>query len=173
MQMTYLITLAGADRPGIMEKIAASIAGHSGNWLDSRLAHLGSHFAGVVRFSAPSEAALQISRELEALADVGLQITVHEDKEGRPVPTPEAPRATIQLLGLDRPGIVSRITSALAAHHVNIEEFTSSTESAPMSGEPLFRASASLSFPNNHSLETIRKELDAIAAELDLEMDLA
>ncbi len=49
MLSTLVITLFGADRPGLVEATAARVAAHGGNWLESRLLHLGGHFAGIVR----------------------------------------------------------------------------------------------------------------------------
>lgn len=173
MQKNYLVTFAGADRPGIMDAIAVAIATHGGNWLDSRLAHLGSYFAGVIRYATPESQALDIRRSLEALGDTGLRIDVHEEAESSAGRIAESHSAKIAILGMDRPGIVSRITSSLATHHINIEEFTSRTEAAPMSGEPLFRAAAEVTFPANLPLDQIRNELETIARELDIEIDVA
>lgn len=171
MQQIHLLTLAGPDRPGIMDKIASTIAGHSGNWLESRLVHLGTHFAGVVRYAVPEAQANAVRSALEDLSGGGLTVGVHEDPSTLAAPAPSAPVVRIQLVGLDRPGIVSRVTQTLARHHINVEEFSSATESAPMTGEQLFRAAASLSCPPDLPLDALRQELDGIAAELDLEID--
>ena len=52
--MTDLVlTLIGSDRPGLVEAVAEVIAGHGGNWLESRMAHLAGKFAGILRVEIP------------------------------------------------------------------------------------------------------------------------
>ena len=53
----------------------------------------------------------------------------------------------LELVGLDRPGIVREISMLLAQHEVNVEELSTDRSSAPMSGEMLFRARARVHVP--------------------------
>lgn len=80
---------------------------------------------------------------------------------------------TLQLVGHDRPGIVRDVARVLAAQQVNIEELESEVASAPMTGEPLFRARAHLRLPASVSPEAIVQMLEALAGELmvDLSVD--
>jgi len=80
--------------------------------------------------------------------------------------------ARLELVGQDRPGIVRQISGVLAAHGVNVEELTTGTESAPMSGGLLFRAAAEVSLPAGVRLETVRAELEQIAADLMVDVVL-
>ncbi len=170
MHKTCLLTLSGDDRPGIMDFLATTLLQHGGNWLESRLAHLGSQFAGVVRFEIDDENLDALRHDLQQqVSDLNVAIriesTAGEVSAGRP--------ADVTVLGLDQPGIVSALVSALAAQGINVEDFRSSTESAAMSGELLFRAVVSILIPENQSDTSIQQALDKIAAQLDLEVDLA
>jgi glycine cleavage system regulatory protein len=77
------------------------------------------------------------------------------------------------LLGNDRPGIVRDISRVLAQHGVNIEELETEVESASMSGELLFHARAALALPEGADLEALRADLEQLANELmvDLQID--
>ncbi len=171
MHKTCLLTLAGDDRPGIMDTLAATLLRHGGNWLESRLAHLGSQFAGVVRFEIDDSRLdalrhdLQHQDVMELAVSVKVEETTPADTFGR--------KLLVTILGLDQPGIVSALVSAFAERQINVEDFRSSTESAAMSGELLFRAEASILVPDDQSSESIREITETIAASLDLDVDLA
>lgn len=49
MSESLVITMVAADRPGLVESVAACVADHGGNWVESRMARLAGHFAGVAR----------------------------------------------------------------------------------------------------------------------------
>ena len=43
------------DLPGLVELVAGVIAAHGGNWLESRMSHLGGKFAGILRAELPPD----------------------------------------------------------------------------------------------------------------------
>jgi glycine cleavage system regulatory protein len=75
-------------------------------------------------------------------------------------------------VGNDRPGIVREIAQALARRGVNVDELATGCESAPMSGEVLFRATARLDVPEDVTLESLGEELEKIAADLMVDLTL-
>ena len=112
---------------------------------------------------------------LQKLQQNGLQIVVRQDKSASaPVKAPVSGRQTkLEIVGADRPGIVREITSALAQAGVNVEEFSSEIVSAPMSGEPLFKAVARLQLPANCDLTALKAGLEKIAADLLVDVSFA
>jgi len=164
-----VLTLIGPDRPGLVELVSRIVAGHGGNWLESRMSRLGGQFAGIIRVEVPAAAEAALAHELAALSAQGLSVVC------RPAGAePEQPRrfAAIELVGLDRPGIVRDISQALARAGANVEELISSCESAPMSGEPLFKAAITISLPEACNVDDIRRELEEIAANLLVDISL-
>jgi glycine cleavage system regulatory protein len=171
MQHTLVMTLMGADRPGLVEQVAALVAQHGGNWLESRMAHLGGQFAGILRVAVPAEQQAALQSALQQLGQAGLQVVFYAESAG------EAGAAAgrlmrLELVGQDRPGIVREISRVLAAHGVNVEELETGCESAPMSGEVLFRAQAQLSVPAACDLGALRAALEKIAADLIVDLQL-
>jgi glycine cleavage system regulatory protein len=79
---------------------------------------------------------------------------------------------SLDLVGQDRPGIVKEISHALAERGVNLEELETECESAPMSGEILFKAHATLRAPADVDLDTLQSDLEAIAQDLMVELSL-
>ena len=169
MNVSLVMTVIGADRPGLVGRLSAVVADHDGNWLESRMAHLGGQFAGILCVQVPAGQKQKILAALQALAVEGLSVQVHE---GTTAATPATRTlATIEVIGHDRPGIVRQIAQVLAENQVNVEELTTHCGSAPMSGETLFHATATVRLPAACALSQLRLALERIAA--DLMVDIA
>ncbi|MBU6426076.1 MAG: hypothetical protein KGQ69_07045, partial [Rhodospirillales bacterium] len=54
---SLVVSLAGADRPGLVNSLSVKIAAGGGSWLESRLAHLADTFAGIILVRVPDEKA--------------------------------------------------------------------------------------------------------------------
>lgn len=171
MQSTLVMTIIGPDRPGLVERLAALVADHGGNWLESRMAHLGGQFAGILRIQLPGEQQERLLRALGQIENQGLSLTAHPDAV--PAVPAERPRARLEIVGQDRPGIVRQIAAVLAGRGINVEELHTQCESAAMSGETLFRARADLAIPPGCDLPGLRRELEQIAGDLMVECNLA
>jgi glycine cleavage system regulatory protein len=164
MQRALVMTVIGQDRPGLVDAIAGLVAGHAGNWLESRMSRLGGHFAGILRVEVPEEQVPPLSAALSALQSQGLTVVVHPDQ---PPPAPSSPRLSLlAIVGQDRPGIVRQISHTLAGYGVNVEELHTQCASAAMSGETLFTARAKLSLPAQCNAAELRRRLEEIAGDL-------
>ena len=161
-----IFTLVGKDRPGIVDTVADCIARHGGSWEQSQLVRLHGQFAGVVHAEVPDERYDALRRALSDLP--GIQTVVADAAEQA------APRQTmvLDLVGADRPGIIQQVGRVLAKRGVNLENITTSTERAAMSGEPIFRAHAVLAVPEGQSEADLRDALEALANELMVELTL-
>jgi len=167
-----VLTVIGRDRPGLVERLATLVSDHGGNWLESRMSRLGGEFAGILRIAIPAEQEAALLSHLADLQSVGLTSLARRD-EAPAVPTAPAQLVTLELVGHDRPGIVRQITAALAARGANVEELVTECQSAPMTGETLFKATARLALPSEKDLGPLRAELEAIAADLLVDLTLA
>jgi glycine cleavage system regulatory protein len=168
---TYLVlTIIGDDKPGLVELLSETIARHSGNWLESNMAHLAGKFAGILRVSVDDLHADALVQDLQRLSSV-LRLVVEKVSMAEPPASQRTLRLT--LVGNDRPGIIKEISRALAAQHVNVEELTTQCSSAPMSGEPLFNAQALLKVPADLDLHDLQRQLERLADDLIVEINLA
>ena len=134
------------------------------------MSHLDRQFAGIlrVRVSAPNEGSLVTAlRELESQ---GLKMILHQETPATKIPGEEL--VELEVLGLDRPGIVSQISAALARRGVNVEELNTECAAAPWSGETMFRANAKLRLPSTCTVENLNSDLGAIAADLMVEIKI-
>ena len=164
MQTSLVMTIISPDRPGLVGQLSAVIADHGGNWLESRMAQLGGQFAGILRIQVSAAREPQLLAALHALEPQGLSIRVQRDTA--PVSSVPHPLGTVEVMGHDRPGIVRQISQVLAQQQVNVEELTTTCESAPMSGEKLFRATAHVQLPEAGGLARLQSALEQIASDL-------
>ncbi len=168
MRTSLLLTVVGADRTGLVESLARRIAELGGNWEEARLAHLGGQFAGIVLVTIDQARADELVAVLRGLGGSGLQVTAHPAAGKTAAAT--GTRVRIDVTGDDRPGIVREVSRVLAERGVNIEELESAVASAPMSGEALFRARATLLLPPAVALADLRGALEALASELMIDL---
>lgn len=167
MATSLVLTVIGADRPGLLEQLATVVAEGGGNWLDSRMAHLAGEFAGIVAIDVPEDRADPLLAALQALPGLTVQA-----KLSTPAAAPSSHALSIQLVGADRPGIVRDISRVLAELDINVEELTTATVSAPMTGEALFEASARVTLPADASADSLQARLEALANELMVDIHL-
>jgi glycine cleavage system regulatory protein len=160
------MTVIGKDRTGLIESLAKLVAEHGGNWIESRMCRLGGEFAGILRVFVPDDKRAALETALFALP--GLTIIVRSDEAAPPLGEPRL--ASLEVVGQDRPGIVREITGTLAAQGVNVEELITERTSAPMSGEPLFRARAKLLLPDRVSVSGLRESLESASKDMTVEI---
>lgn len=156
MQVPLVMTIIGKDRTGLVESVARAVAEHDGNWLESRMCRLGGDFAGILRVHVPASKRAALEKALSGLKD--LSVVVRADDAGGAGAAQVM--ATLEVFGADRPGIVREFTHALAAQGVNVEELSTECTSAPMSGEPFFKATAKLLIPSGVEHAVLRRALE-------------
>ena len=167
-----VLTLIGTDRPGLVEAVAQTVADRGGNWLESRMIHLAGSFAGILRVEVPPGQADALARALEALGATGLRVTATSAARAEAGAASDGRVMDLELIGLDRPGLVREISQLLARHDVNVEELTTDRTSAPMSGEMLFRANARVKVPAHIDAAHLRTSLERLASDLTVEIRL-
>jgi len=171
MDQHFVMTIIGSDRPGLVERVAETVTKHGGNWLESRMCRLGGEFAGILSVSVPTPATEAFETELRRLEADGLSLSIRRDQPSQE--TAERGFTVMEIIGHDRPGIVREISKALAEHGVNVEELQTACESAPMSGEMLFKANARLRVPAHVEMSVLRQQLERIAADLVIDVSLS
>jgi len=153
-----------------VQLIATRVADHGGNWLESRMCHLGGQFAGILRAEVPAARVDELVKALQTLESAGLNVTIHT--ESGAAPSAIGSVAALELVGQDRPGILRLVAGVLAAHGVNVEELASERVSAPMGGGTLFKARATVLVPPGTSLGALRGDLERIASDLMVDLNL-
>ncbi|MCS6710867.1 transcriptional regulator [Brachybacterium sp. EF45031] len=178
---TLVLTIIGTDREGLLSALSSAVHDHGGNWLQSELARLAGKFVGIAIVDVPDHEIAGFSQSLAGLrGEIGLRVetsildedvdATDSEADGRqPVGSP----LHLELVGLDRPGMVREVTSALAAQGATVDGFRSWTSHAPEGGGQLFHAVADVRLREGTDDAVVREALERIADELmvDLELD--
>jgi len=167
---SIVLTVVADDQPGIVEDLSDALATHGGNWTESSMMTLAGKFAGILLAEVPEERADSFLRVLDSLDVGGMQIVAQRsDTPARPA---DGKEYAIELVGQDHPGIVHDITEVLAGLGINVLELETTVQSASMSGESLFIAHARILVPADVSPERLRGEMEQLANELMVDIEL-
>ena len=169
MRQNLILTFIGEDKPGLVESISAVIKNHDGNWLESRLSQLAGQFAGIIQIGVDTDQADALINSLQGLKDQGLNIVLKEGAETRDT---SIVTHKLTLLGLDRPGIVKDVSSALSDQRINVLELNTNIVKAAMTGEPMFEAEAIVEYAASTDLMVLAEQLESISAELGIDIEL-
>jgi glycine cleavage system regulatory protein len=164
---SLVFTAIGPDRPGIVDELSSAVAANGGNWLESRMARFCGQFAGIVRIEYEEAKAELLLSALKAIKRLNVVTTEPEDQCPLPSET-----VTLELIGVDHPGILSEISRALAEHSVNVEKLHTERISAPMGGGSLFRADATIGLSEGVKLDALKGNLEQIAADLMVDLKI-
>ena len=176
MRRWYALSAIGDDRPGIVADLAALIYDCDCNLEDSSMTLLGTEFAVLLLLSGESP---DLERRLSAgcrRLEWEKRLTVFfRPLEG--APPPPRPPGTVAMecvvTGVDKAGIVARVSRVLADHHVNITALNTQTRPEPESGTPLFTMRIAMTVPANVDRYALREQLDRAAGELCVDVALA
>lgn len=169
--MKWVLTAVTKDRPGIVEDIAQIITKHQGNWVKSSMSRLGGQFAGIIQITVAKDKAQDLASELQTLTAKDIQITLqHDESEGDT--NLQGQMATLELTGIDHPGIVRDITHLLANEQVTIEKLETKIFTASMAGEPMFSATAQIRLPEELSIASLSKSIETIAHDIMVDINL-
>ena len=170
MAASLVVTVIGADRPGLVSMLSDRAKGFGANWAGSRMASLAGQFAGMVHFEVPAENAEALATALRGLESSGLRIVIA--KSDAPKGPSGRRMVKLELVGHDRPGIVRDLSTSLAERGVSIQELHTEIVSAAMSAEHLFKVKALLLVPETLPNEALQSGLEALANEMMVDIAL-
>jgi glycine cleavage system transcriptional repressor len=171
MQNHLVITLAGPDRIGIVDRVTEIVLRHQGNIEESRMARLGGEFAMIMLISVPAESTPKLKEDLSDFEKDGFQIltrkTVADSEKFRGwLPY------CVRVQGADHEGIINSMTHDFAARGINIESLTTGSFQAPMSGTCIFSMEAIVYLPPDFPVHEWKKEFMAIAESVNVDAEV-
>lgn len=170
MKQSIVVSVLGDDTPGLVESLSNLVVEHNGCWVESKMASLAGKFAGILRVDLPKDQVLAFTQALES-ADIGLNVIFEESTSTENKTHLQSFK--IELVGQDQPGIIHKLSSALAQFNGNVEDLESEVFEASMSGEQMFKADLLLTLPDNIDQDAVSDALEAIANELIVDINLA
>ncbi len=83
MTTSLVFAVIGPGRPGLVERLAATVADHDGNWLESRMTVLAGQFSGAVLATVPEAKADALRRALMTLEAEELRVSWSRPRQAR------------------------------------------------------------------------------------------
>lgn len=123
MSKWYMLTLVGADRPGIVAKVSKALYEGGCNLGEASMARLGGNFA--IMLMVQFEGTAHALRDLVAPVSDSLGLHLHVDRIEGELHRHLVPDVRISVFGADRAGIVAQVTGALAEAGLNILDLES------------------------------------------------
>ena len=172
MDTHLVLAVIGRDRPGLVSAVSEVVTAGGGNWLDTRMASLAGQFAGILLVSVPVGKADALIASLKTLEVQGLKLIIEKAGDPEVLAAPTGRTMALELIGLDRPGIVRDLSRVLSAQGVSISELETERVAGSFSGEPMFKARARLQLPDGLGDETLRRSIESLANELMVDLNL-
>lgn len=169
----YAVSVVGPDRPGIVAGISEALYRLGCNIADSSCAMLAGEFAMILIISHPKPfTKAHLLEELKPACErLGMTLSVrslHSGEEQRRVPAGEICQITVY--GADQPGIVYRVTSALAARQINILDLN--TKLVGSDDEPVYVMLLEATLPDGINPDDVEHLLASLRAELKVEIGI-
>ena len=158
------VTVIGRDRPGIIAEVTGVVAELAGNLEDSSMTLLRGHFAWMLI----ADVAVPAPALAERLAHLGEDdLTVSVLPVGDDAAQAGAAGYLLSVHGADRPGIVARVTAAVAAHGGNITDLSTRLGMGGM-----YVAVAEVTLPADVDVVALGAELAGVGRELGVGVSL-
>jgi glycine cleavage system transcriptional repressor len=169
----FAVTAIGRDRPGIVASVSSVLLAHEGNVEDSRMTILRGRFTIMLIVSSADGVEVdRLRADLERAGDqLGLDaVTLSEVSDVDPEAGP-APSHVVSVYGVDHPGIVHAVTSALAKNGVNIVDLTTRLV-GDEEGAPLYAMMMEVALPAGLPVETVQQSLRVVREEQGVDLTI-
>lgn len=147
MNRSFILTLTGPDRVGVVERVSRFLVEHGGSVGTSRMARLGGEFAILMLATLPEGRTEPFERVLSTFVEDGYRVSMAETREPPSGPPAGWTSVRIEVQGADHEGIVHEVARYLSGLGINIESAETDTRQAPVSGSPLFMMTALVAVP--------------------------
>jgi glycine cleavage system transcriptional repressor len=118
-----MLTLVGADKPGIVARVTRAIYEAGGSLGEASMIRLGGSFTIMMMVSSPGDPS-EVEQAVSPVA-AGLRLRFHMDPVEGGLHRHMVPNVQVRVTGADRSGIVADVTGALANVGFNILELES------------------------------------------------
>ncbi len=168
-----LLSGVGPDKPGIARTISGAAFEADCSIEDSRMAVLGGEFAILVLIEGESGAVKKFTAALPKLEkETGLSLSIRPTAEQAGFKVKEGMPFELSVVGMDRTGIVFRVTELLARFGINIGNLETEAHNAPVTGTPMFRMRLDVEIPGEVPVRKLRRELSDLCDEMNMDFGL-
>lgn len=158
----YILTLVGADRPGIVAQVSQALFAAGMSLGDTSMMRLGGSFTIMMMVGAENDTEPQ---EVLAPAAKRLQLGLHQDTVAVGLHQHKIPNIQVRVMCADRAGIIAQVTGILAAQGFNILELESDV--AGTADQPVYIMN--IQGYSEHAVEDLQTAVNRLQ-DLDVEV---
>ena len=177
MKRWFALSAIGRDRPGIVADLAELVYDCDCNLEDSSMTILGSEFAVLLLLTGEGGDVDQRLATGSKRLEWEKRLTVFiRPLEGEPIPYSvgkEAHPFELQATGVDKAGLVARVARELASRGASITQMFTQSRPEAETGTPIYTMRIRLEVPAEVDVAALRRRLDELAGELNIEVTLA
>ena len=167
-----VLSAVGPDRPGLVDELSHHVAESGCQVGDSRMAVLGGEFAVIMLISGNWNSVAKFENLVPRLQDtLGLQVQTKRTHERED--TAKVVPYAVEVVAIDRQGIVSDVANFFARRGINIEDVYTSTYPAPHTRTLMFSLHMTVGIPGEMSIAAVRGEFMDFCDDLNLDAVLA
>ena len=174
MEKKFILTAFGKNRPGIVAGISQIIFENGCNLEDSNMGRLADEFTLILLLSGQGDdIAERLTRdckrlEMEKNVFVFLRPLEYSVNGNNGLNDYHS----ISVEGIDQAGIVYNVSRMLAEKEINIETLRSHKKNSPNSGTAIFSMEIQVDIPDAISPTDLDKDLETLADELNVDIQL-
>ena len=168
------MTAFGKDRPGIVAEIAGIVYENQCNLEDSNMGRLADEFTLILLLSGQGDdLKKRLTQDFKRL-EREKNITAFIRSLNYQRQDPEKPKNyhTIEVEGIDQAGIVYRVSRLLAERGINIDALSSKKKFSPNSGTAIYLMEIIVNIPDGISIGSLVEELETLAQDAQVDIDL-
>jgi glycine cleavage system transcriptional repressor len=169
----FAVTAIGRDRPGIVSAVSSVLLAHRGNVEDSQMTILRGRFTIMLIVSTADDVDVErLNADLERTRkQLGLDAVALSEVSDVEPDAEAIPSHVVSVYGVDHPGIVHAVTSALADQGVNIVDLTTRLVGG-QEGEPLYAMMMEVTLPAGLSAEMVEQSLHAVREQQGVDLTI-
>jgi glycine cleavage system transcriptional repressor len=165
----YLVISAiGDDRPGTINRLARAILDHNCNIEDSRMSVLGGSFAQILLVSGKWNNLAKLESTLANLQDQ-LQLAITTRHTELREAQARMMSYTVDVVALNQPGIVSKLSSFFSSRGINIQDMVSNAYKAAHTASPMFSVRMTIDVPAHVQISQLREDFLDLCDEENLD----
>jgi len=165
---SLVLSALGRDRPGVVSRLSRAILDAKCNIQDARMAVLSGEFAILLAVDGPWNKLARFESQLPELQkELGLTI-ITERAEVNPDDDDFLPYG-VDVVTLDRPGILHSLTSFFATHQINIQDMTASSYTAMQTGTRMSVMHMTIAVPARLHIAALREEFMDFCDHLNID----
>lgn len=161
MNIAFIVSLAGVDRPNLIQDLAKFTDQKQGKWINSRVNYLDGHIAANIKVEAPAEnkaAIIDYFTNQEKITCYIEDIDLTEKSENSTI--------ALTIKSTDRSGLVSDITHIINEQKAELVHIENHRFTVQPLGHNVFVADVKVKIESDSTVEELIEELKTITDDI-------